>query len=165
MVLSTDLPGAQIKIFPSTQPSSEDHSPAWLNDWLMQPIGELAVGAAAQLSGGGAGHAVSVWPTEDSGVGRPEQLFWGRRHIPWRSTAAALQLSRGLLSVLNLRPRWIINKMLIIATGTVRDPPPPCFLSFWPSSAFSSTGSCKWLPRRWEKDACFVSHAGIIWPH
>lgn len=36
---------------------------------------------------------------------RPEQLFKGRLHVQRRCMAGALQLSRGLLSVLNLIPQ------------------------------------------------------------
>lgn len=65
---------------------------------------------------------------------RPRQLFQGWLHGQLRCMAGALQLSRGLLSVLNLIPHRVINKLLLITMWAVKDP----FSSLLPTAAFDT---------------------------
>lgn len=65
---------------------------------------------------------------------RPEQLFQGQLHVQQRCMASTLQLSWGLLSVLYLIPQWVINKLLLITMGAVKDP----FSSMFPTAAFGT---------------------------
>lgn len=90
------------------------------------------------------------WSTADGGqdglcplgplwtqVLEPEQLFQGQLHGQQHCMAGALQLSRGLLSVLYLIPRWVINKVLLITMEAVKRSfffkAPHC--SFWHNPA------------------------------
>lgn len=98
----------------------------------------------------------------------PEQLFQGQLHIQQRCMAGALQLSRGLLSVLNLIPQWVINKVLLITMGAVKYP----FSSLLPIAAFGTTRPCSLLlssqklsQNRWDEDSHFILCTGLIQPH
>lgn len=93
---------------------------------------------------------------------RPEQLFQGQLRVRRRCMAGALQLSRGLLSVLYLIPQWVINKLLLITMGAVKDP----LSSLLPTAAFGTAPlPCsppllsQWLSQsRWDQDS-----RSILW--